>query len=130
MARSFADLMQKREALANSSARATVDVRMAFLKRVYKLVGLTAIAAGAGAIIPFYASPKYHMTLGAIGLLGYFIPVIVFPEEADLTDKILAELNEGHEAEVAAAKAEREAAAAEAGETPGASSAGPVPEER
>jgi len=52
---------------------------------------------------------KYDLILDTSGLSKNFIPVIVYyPEEKSLTEALLARLNQGHEDEVAKAKAEKD----------------------
>ncbi|MHC4664063.1 MAG: Bax inhibitor-1/YccA family protein [Planctomycetota bacterium] len=78
MARGFQALMQKRQALANSAVMSHVDIRMAFLKRVYKLVGLTAIVAGGAAVLPFHVDQKHFFVFYIAGIIGYFVSIGAF----------------------------------------------------
>ena len=58
------------------------------------------------AFVKVYAKEKgFDLVLDTSGLTRNFIPVVVyFPEESDVTEDVLAELNRGHEEEVAKAK--------------------------
>jgi len=64
----------------------------------------------------------YGMIMDSSGLTRNFIPVIVYyPEERDITDKVMAELNRGHEDDVpkprdAAAAGAKDAAPTAAGD--------------
>lgn len=62
-----------------------------------------------GHVDEFAADEGYDWVFDVSGNTSNLIPVIVhFPVDADITDVILAEVNKGHEDEVAAALAEKE----------------------
>ena len=79
-----------------------LDLRAELVKEISAFVKVYAKAQG------------FDLILDTSGLTRNFIPVVVyFPEEDDVTEDVLAELNRGHEEEVAKA---REAMKAEEGE--------------
>ena len=58
------------------------------------------------AFVQVYAKERgFDLILDTSGLTRNYIPVVVYyPEEADVTDDVLAELNRGHEEEIKKAK--------------------------
>ncbi len=76
--RSFNDFMQKRAPLANSAVMSGADVRVAFMKRVFSLVGFAAFACAAGAIWPFFVNPKLFPAFMIAGFVGYIGTWITF----------------------------------------------------